>query len=80
MNLNSIGPTGAEAEIRTLANELGVSVFKLVVDDSSILVSVDVVPNDTMSRKATYMPYPFGHVAAALGDVSMWMRRIARRA
>jgi len=80
MNWNSVGPTAAEREIRQLAGEIGVSVFKLVVDDVSILVSVDVVPGDANSRKATYRPYQSGLISAALDDVSAWMRRIARRA
>ena len=80
MDSNSIGPTIAERELRRLAGEVGVSVFKLVVDDVSILASVDVIPGDANSRKATYRPYQTGLILAALDDVSAWMQRIARRA
>lgn len=75
MDLKSV-----EQELRNLADEVGASVFKIVVDDVSILTSVDVVPGDTKTRKATYRPYQAGSISAALDDVSAWMRRITRRA
>lgn len=80
MDSNSIGPTIAERELRKVVDEVGASAFKIVVDDVSILVSVDVVPGDANSRKATYRPYQAGFIAAALDDVCAWLRRITRRA
>jgi hypothetical protein len=76
--VNCIGPSGVTAELLKLSKELGVSVFKLEVDESCIFMSVDVVPGNAISRHATYRPYVSGQLSAAFVDVSDWLRRVVR--
>lgn len=74
-----LGPTAVEAELRKSVEDVGWSVFKLVIDDSSILLSMEFVPGDTMSRKAHYVPYAPGCLAGAFDDMRAWVKRIAGR-
>jgi len=72
-----LGPVAVEAELRKSVDDGGGSVFKLVIDDSSILLSFEVEPGDTMSRKANYVPYAPGCLVGAFDDMRAWVRRIA---
>lgn len=72
-----LGPTAVDAELRKSVEDVGGSVFKLVIDDSSILLSFEVEPGDTMSRKANYVPYAPGCLVGAFDDMRAWVRRIA---
>lgn len=72
-------PTAVEAELRKSVEDVGWTVFKLVIDDSSILLSMEFVPGDTMSRKAHYVPYAPGCLTGAFDDMRAWVKRIAGR-
>ena len=72
-----LGPTAVDTELRKSVEDVGGSVFKLVIDDSSILLSFDVEPGNTLSRKANYVPYATGCLSGAFDDMRAWVRRIA---
>lgn len=74
-----LGPTAIENELRKCVAKLGGVVFKLEIDDSSILLSFEVVPGDTLSRKAHYVPYAPGCLAGAFDDMRNWVSRIVGR-
>lgn len=74
-----LGPTAVEAELRKCVEDVGWSVFKLVIDDSSMLLSIELAPGDTMSRKAHYVPYAPGCLVGAFDDMRAWVRRVAGR-
>ena len=67
-----------EAEIRKSVEASGGRVFKLDIDEVSILLSVDIVAGDALSRKATYVPYSAGLLAGAFEDVRSWLRTVTR--
>ena len=74
-----MGPTAVEAELRKYVSAVGGEVFKLVIDDASVLLSFDVVPGDAGSRKCNYVPYAAGRLAGALVDLREWIVRISKQ-
>ncbi len=70
------GPESIAIELRKIVSSAGMAVFKLSVDDSSILLSVDVVPGNTLSRKAHYVPYAPGRLEGAFSDMCQWLRKV----
>jgi len=80
MSVFTIALTVAEAEqtIRRAVAVAGFEVFKLEVDDTSILLSMDLVPGDKESRKANYVPCGDGRLVSAVNDIRIWVDRVAR--
>ena len=74
-----LGPVAVEAELRRCVEDTGSAVFSLQVDDSSILLSMELVPGDSMSRHAHYVPYAPGCIARAVEDTREWIKRIVGR-
>lgn len=74
-----VGPTAVEAELRKCVAAVGGEVFKLVIDDASVLLSFDVIPGEALSRKCNYVPYAQGRLSGALVDLRGWIERISKR-
>lgn len=72
-----LGPTAVEAELKKSVEDAGGSVFKLVIDDTSILLSFELEPGNSMSRKANYVPFAPGCIAGAFDDMRAWINRVA---
>lgn len=65
----------AELEIKLAVGNAGAEIFKLVVDDTSILLSVDIGP-DPAVRKATYAAFSPGLNHVGVNDVVSWVKRM----
>lgn len=76
---SGLGPTAVEAELRKCVAEVGGEIFKLVVDDVSVLLSFDVIPGKASSRRCNYVPYAPGRIAGAFVDLREWIVRISKQ-
>lgn len=77
--VNVLGPTAVEAELRQSVKAVGGEVFKLVIDDVSVLLSFDVIPGDASSRKCNYVPYAPGRLGGTLVDLRAWIGRVSKQ-
>lgn len=78
--VDCLGPTAIEIEIREVVRRVGASVFKLEVTEESILLSIDLVPGVTLSRKAHYVscsPAVRGRLSDMFIAIRDWVLRKA---
>jgi hypothetical protein len=68
----------AEQAIRSAVADASMSVFKLDVDENSVLLSVDVPAGDKSVRKATYVPFAEGRLVSAVTDTKEWIDRVRK--
>jgi len=80
MSTFTISVTVEEAEqtIRRAVAVAGLEVFKLVIDDNSILLSIDINPGEKETRKANYVPYGDGRLLSAMNDVRNWVEKVKK--
>jgi len=78
-DVSVVDPTAVEAELRQSVKAVGGEVFKLAIDDVSVLLSFDVIPGNASSRKCNYVPYAPGRIAGAFVDLREWIVRISKQ-
>jgi hypothetical protein len=77
--VSGLGPTAVEAELRKCVTAVGGEIFKLVIDDVSVLLSFDVIPGKAATRKCNYVPYAPGRLSGAFVDLREWIVRISKQ-
>lgn len=65
----------AELSIKLAVSGAGAEIFKLAVDDTSILLSIDIGAEDPV-RKATYAAFSSGLIHVGVKDVISWVKRM----
>ena len=68
----------SELAIKIAVSGAGAEIFKLVVDDTSILLSIDIKAEPPV-RKATYAAFSPALMHSGVKDVLSWVDRITNR-
>mgnify|MGYP000066255350 CR=1 FL=1 len=73
-----LGPVAIEIELREVVRRAGGEVFMLEIDETSILVSMNLVLGDAMSRHAHYVRDPLGRRSELFIAMRDWILRKAK--
>lgn len=65
----------SELAIKLAVSGAGAEIFKLAVDETSILLSIDI-GKEPKVRKATYAAFSSGLIHAGVKDVVSWVKRM----
>lgn len=65
----------AELEIKLAVGNVGAGIAKLIVDDTSILLSIDI-GSEPPVRKANYVQFSPGLNHVGVNDMVSWVKRL----
>lgn len=68
----------SELAIKLAVSGAGAEIFKLAIDETSILLSIDI-GKEPRVRKATYAAFSSGLIHVGVRDVISWVDRMTNR-